>query len=423
MEIFAQNLHRICLKGSHSAPNLPEETKKTQVDFFKTSSRPSKRPREDLENAPRIIINSPSKNGMNNQSQEQQIIISGNYNKKAEYLALKLDRLRDKAGRYESQKSFLEKCIAENVIPNGLKLELQPTIGNHDEEFLSCWYNKLQSFSKEFMKDIISFCIKTSSELTDDINKTENELTTLLEKKTYEEVKQTIDKNQNIRDRSLRQRKQKKFNQLKFKPKQLQQFKVTEKENAPTESIDSKTQRERSYAAAVKKSNSKTNLYLRRTLSKTSTQDKTQRSIVQQLDIQNNENTFHNRNTLKTAKETTSERDDIKYKEMQEQIKILTSEVTKLKHRDSNKEQQNPPKNYQETEPEAIPSPPPTSSPRKYRILPRNDTIFYSQNSKNLQDASAENRGVTKSELKEVIHLIQNTMLTLTAFEKRFSEQ
>ena len=121
---------------------------------------------------------------------------------------------------------------------------------------------------------------------------------------------------------------------------------------------------------------------------------------MQQLDIQNNENTFHNRNTLTTAKETTSERDDIKYKEMQEQIKILTSEVTKLKHTDSNKEQQGPSKNYQETEPEAIRSPPPTSSPRKYRILPRNDTIFYSQNSKNLQGASAENRGVTKSEIK-----------------------
>ena len=136
----------------------------------------------------------------------------------------------------------------------------------------------------------------------------------------------------------MRQCKQKKFNQLKFKPKHSQQFKATEKENAPTESFDSKTQRERSYAAAVKKGNSKTNLYLRRILSKTNTEDKTHRSIVQQLDIQNNENTFHNRNTLTTAKETTSERDDIKYKEMQEQIKIWTSEVTKLKHRDSNKE-------------------------------------------------------------------------------------
>ena len=37
---------------------------------------------------------------------------------------------------------------------------------------------------------------------------------------------------------------------------------------------------------------------------------------------------------------------------MQEQIKILTSEVTKLKHRDSNKEQQSVSKNYQQTETE-----------------------------------------------------------------------
>ena len=51
------------------------------------------------------------------------------------------------------------------------------------------------------------------------------------------------------------------------------------------------------------------------------------------------------------------------------------------------------------------------------------DTIFHSQNSKKLLDASADNRGVTKSELNEVVHLIQNTMQTLTVFEKRFSEQ
>ena len=54
------------------------------------------------------------------------------------------------------------------------------------------------------------------------------------------------------------------------------------------------------------------------------------------LDTKNKENTFHNRNPLTTAIETTSERDDVKYKEMQELIKILTLEVTKLKHRDSN---------------------------------------------------------------------------------------
>ena len=42
---------------------------------------------------------------------------------------------------------------------------------------------------------------------------------------------------------------------------------------------------------------------------------------------------------------------------------------------------------------------------------------------KNLQVTSAENRGVTKSELLEVIHLIQNTMQTLSAFENCCSVQ
>ena len=97
------------------------------------------------------------------------------------------------------------------------------------------------------MKDIISFCIKTSSAFTDDINKTENKLTILLEKKTYDKVKQTINKNQSIYNRSMRQQK---FHCLKFQPKQPQQFKTTKNKHAPTESFDSKTPRKRSYPAA-----------------------------------------------------------------------------------------------------------------------------------------------------------------------------
>ena len=47
---------------------------------------------------------------------------------------------------------------------------------------------------------------------------------------------------------------------------------------------------------------------------------------------------------------------------MKEQIEILTSEVTKLKHNNSNKEQQSISKNYRETEPKTIVSPPLMSS-------------------------------------------------------------
>ena len=73
--------------------------------------------------------------------------------------------------------------------------------------------------------------------------------------------------------------------------------------------FDSKTTREISYAAAAKKANSKTNLQIRRSNSnlrrareETNIQDKTQRSIIQQLDIRNNENRFYNRNALTTTK-------------------------------------------------------------------------------------------------------------------------
>ena len=61
---------------------------------------------------------------------------------------------------------------------------------------------------------------------------------------------------------------------------------------------------------------------------------------------------------------------------MQEQIKILMWEVTKVKHRDSDKKQQSPSKNHQENEPETTASPPPTSSPRNYGILPRTTPFF-----------------------------------------------
>ena len=42
----------------------------------------------------------------------------------------KFDRLRDKSGRYSSHYLFFIRFIAEHVILNVLKLELEPTLGN-----------------------------------------------------------------------------------------------------------------------------------------------------------------------------------------------------------------------------------------------------------------------------------------------------
>ena len=51
-----------------------------------------------------------------------------------EQIVLKLNRLKDKAVRYKSHKHFLSRCIAEELVPKGLKVELESTIGNYDQK-------------------------------------------------------------------------------------------------------------------------------------------------------------------------------------------------------------------------------------------------------------------------------------------------
>ena len=52
-------------------------------------------------------------------------------------LAFKLYKYEDKITRYESHKEFLSRCVKEQAIPRELKIEIEPTIGNHDKEFVS----------------------------------------------------------------------------------------------------------------------------------------------------------------------------------------------------------------------------------------------------------------------------------------------
>ena len=58
-----------------------------------------------------------------------------------EKIALKLNCLKDKSIRYW----ILNHCLAEKLVPKGLRLELEPTIGNYNQE-LDTWYAKLKSF-------------------------------------------------------------------------------------------------------------------------------------------------------------------------------------------------------------------------------------------------------------------------------------
>ena len=68
-------------------------------------------------------------------------------------------------------KNFLTRCVAEERVPKGLEVALEPTIGNHDQEFLDNWYLKQKQFSLLLMKDIVQFCDKTINKSAQDIKK------------------------------------------------------------------------------------------------------------------------------------------------------------------------------------------------------------------------------------------------------------
>ena len=141
----------------------------------------------------------------------------------ARYLVSKLDRLHDKKERYQSHLGFLQKCLEENIIPKGLRLELEPSIGNHDEEFLKNWYAKLEEYSKSFMKDVIAFCDKTNTQTNNDINDVNQQLESAVQKEQYDHVQETIIQNNNLRNQDLKRRKMKKYHALKYAKKETAQ--------------------------------------------------------------------------------------------------------------------------------------------------------------------------------------------------------
>ena len=133
------------------------------------------------------------------------------------FTARKLDRLFDKEARFQSHKEFLTRCLTGNVIPNGLRIELEPSIGNHDEDFLTKWNDKLIKFSKELTTDVIEFCDKTITETTNVIEETKTKLKDITDQEQESEISQTLLLNQDTRKTNLKRNKDKKYYNLKYR--------------------------------------------------------------------------------------------------------------------------------------------------------------------------------------------------------------
>ena len=158
-----------------------------------------------------LVVNTETSSSL---SQETLQIATSDFRCK-EKIALKLNNLNDKKSRYESHKTFLSKCHRDKIIPHGLSVYVEPSIGNQDEAFIETWHKYIQSFSLTLMSQVMTFCDKVNEE----IEKTKVELQAKLDRNEREEIISTLEKDEELNRKNLQQRKIKKFNYLKFKPK------------------------------------------------------------------------------------------------------------------------------------------------------------------------------------------------------------
>ena len=131
-------------------------------------------------------------------------------------LSLKLNRLTEKLCRYESHKYFITKCLKDKLIPEGF-YSLEPSIGNHDDEFLQEWYEDLNNFLLTRMEKTVQFCDKTITTTKSNINQIEEDLRKKTAPSNFKEVREEVKKNKDGYSAQLTQRKNKKFHNLKFK--------------------------------------------------------------------------------------------------------------------------------------------------------------------------------------------------------------
>ena len=184
------------------------------------NKQPSKRLRQEDDNTA-ILVSEASIATLieDNLKEDQNFLITPTFaERQKELQAMKVNHLKDENARYQSHREFLSQRIESKLIPKGLKLELEPTIGNHYQEFLDTLYSNLQKLSLTLMKEIVKFRDKTISKTTAHISSTEKALKQNMAKEEFQKIKETIFRSEEATKRVLKQRKFKKFNYLKHKP-------------------------------------------------------------------------------------------------------------------------------------------------------------------------------------------------------------
>ena len=140
------------------------DTFRKEKDSTNHANKPPSKYLRDKDENPAILVSEASTSTLitDNLKEDQNYLITPTFTERhKEQQATKLNHLKDKNARYQSHREFLSQCIESKLIPNGLKLELEPTIDKHNHEVLDTWYSSLQTFSLTLMKRIVKFCDKT----------------------------------------------------------------------------------------------------------------------------------------------------------------------------------------------------------------------------------------------------------------------
>ena len=350
-------------RKSQSAFFLSGKTaeRKTDNNNLETTRQP-KRTREQLE-APTIVVENVQETGAKTTPTATipEQTLDGNR------AAVKLDRVYDKIDRYNSHNEFLRKCITNNVIPISYKVGLEPSIGNHDENFLKGYFDMLESFSKQVMNYTADYCISKITDFEVQQDASEKELFESTSNEVFVELKKTLNTNKDKRKKALKEIKERKFIRLKY------QARPTNRQ-IPHDDVPAKPRNVggQLYAQVVKRKPSRQNI---------------------------NQGSVSKRNST-----TNFQRNDVRVQSNQLDHKIndLERELNQLRET----QRQHPSKIHQTN-------------------LAEKNTTQHRQ-SKNGEPRPAAPRGKTNQhniEINEVLEYISTAMETLGAFEKRFKEQ
>ena len=196
--------------SSASSKTIQSAFKKRKVDAANTNDG------TNMSDSPTLQVNDvPLESGST-----ETVRINPNHNSnEKEYLAFKLDKLNDKKARFVSHENYLTKCLTNNLIPNGLKVYVEPSIGNRDETFLTKWYGTLGEFSRKLTNLVVEFSEQEITKTNEEIAAISERLKTRLSDNEFSKINEVISTNRSIREKELQQRKNRKFYGLKYNNK------------------------------------------------------------------------------------------------------------------------------------------------------------------------------------------------------------